>query len=78
MRDKAERSGTSSTSPATRRDLVRRQDRLAQGAGGRRPPLCGLAYGLLIEAGPLIYLGVAAGGTTVGFVGPDLYLYQRA
>jgi tight adherence protein C len=40
--------------------------------------LCGLAYALLIEASPLIYLALGAGGTAVGFMAPDLYLYQKA
>lgn len=40
--------------------------------------LCGLAYGLLIDANPLIYLALGAGGTVIGFIAPDLYLYQRA
>lgn len=40
--------------------------------------LCGLAYALLIDANPLIYLALGAGGTVVGFMAPDLYLYQKA
>lgn len=40
--------------------------------------LCGLAYALLIDANPLIYLALGAGGTVVGFLAPDLYLYQKA
>jgi tight adherence protein C len=40
--------------------------------------LCGLAYALLISASPLIYLALGGGGTLVGFLAPDLYLYQKA
>ena len=40
--------------------------------------LCGLAYGMLIDTSPLIYLALGVGGTVVGFVAPDLYLYQKA
>ena len=40
--------------------------------------LCGLAYAVLITASPLIYLALGAGGTVVGFLAPDLYLYQKA
>lgn len=40
--------------------------------------LCGLAYAALISAGPLIYLGLGALGVVVGFLAPDMYLYQKA
>jgi len=40
--------------------------------------LCGLAYATLISAGPLVYLALGAGGAGIGFVAPDLYLYQKA
>ncbi|WP_183095508.1 type II secretion system F family protein [Nocardioides stalactiti] len=40
--------------------------------------LCGLAYALLISASPLIYLALGAGGGVVGFLAPDLWLYQQA
>jgi tight adherence protein C len=40
--------------------------------------LGGLMYALLFTAGPLVYLALGVGGAVVGFVGPDLYLYQKA
>lgn len=40
--------------------------------------LCGLAYALLSGANPLLYLALGAGGAAIGFVAPDLYLYQKA
>jgi|SRR5215218_2433343 tight adherence protein C len=40
--------------------------------------MCGIAYALLISAGPLIYLALGAGGALIGFVAPDLWLYQKA
>ena len=40
--------------------------------------MCGIAYALLISANPLIYLALGAGGTLIGFVVPDLWLYQKA
>ncbi len=40
--------------------------------------LCGLAYALLSAANPLLYLALGAGGAAIGFVAPDLYLYQKA
>jgi tight adherence protein C len=39
---------------------------------------CGLAYAMLISAGPLVYLALGAGGAGIGFLAPDLYLYQKA
>ncbi len=40
--------------------------------------MCGIAYALLISANPLIYLALGAGGALIGFVVPDLWLYQKA
>ncbi len=40
--------------------------------------LCGIAYALLISADPLIYLVLGVGGALIGFVAPDLWLYQKA
>jgi tight adherence protein C len=40
--------------------------------------MCGIAYALLISANPLIYLALGAGGALIGFVAPDLWLYQKA
>ncbi|KAA1417970.1 type II secretion system F family protein [Nocardioides humilatus] len=39
---------------------------------------CGIAYAALISAGPLVYLGLGALGVGVGFMAPDMYLYQKA
>lgn len=36
------------------------------------------ALGLLLGASPLILLALGAGGLVIGFIAPDLYLYQRA
>jgi len=40
--------------------------------------VCGLSYAVLITAGPLVYLALGAGGAAIGFIAPDLYLYQKA
>ncbi|WP_183098610.1 type II secretion system F family protein [Nocardioides pelophilus] len=40
--------------------------------------VCGLSYALLITAGPLVYLALGAGGAAIGFIAPDLWLYQKA
>ena len=40
--------------------------------------LCGLAYALLVSTNPLLYLALGGGGAVVGFLAPDLYLYQKA
>jgi tight adherence protein C len=40
--------------------------------------MCGLAYAVLIHASPLLYLALGGGGTVIGFMAPDLWLYQQA
>lgn len=40
--------------------------------------MCGIAYALLISASPIVYLALGAGGTLIGFIAPDLWLYQKA